>query len=66
MSQEGLIQKGNEKPSYAKPLNEDEIKLANLLIEEAHELMDTPLGKVLPVLAPCSSGKKEKADPLLP
>jgi len=40
--------------------------LANLLIEEAHELMDTPLGKVLPVLAPCSSGKKEKADPLLP
>jgi hypothetical protein len=32
--------------------------LAGRLIKEAHELTDTPLGDVFPLLGPCSSGKK--------
>jgi hypothetical protein len=31
MSQEGLIQNKNEKPSYAQPLNEEEVSFAAVL-----------------------------------
>jgi hypothetical protein len=66
MSQEGLIEKKEVLPSSKTPLNEEEIKLAGLLIEEAHELMGTPLGYVFPLLGPCSSsGKKVSGEGLI-
>jgi hypothetical protein len=40
------------------PLTEEEIILAEILLEESHELMGTPLGDVFPLLRPCSKGKK--------
>lgn len=39
--------------------------LAGRLIEEAHELKDTPIGQAFPALGLCSSGKKVPEDPLL-
>jgi len=39
--------------------------LATRLLKEAHELEDTPLGKVFPLLGPCSSAKKVKDDTLI-
>jgi hypothetical protein len=39
--------------------------LAGRLLSEAHELTDTPLGEVFPLLGPCSSGKKVKGENLL-
>ncbi len=63
MSKEGLISDKDNIPSYKKPLEEDEIILAEILLKESHELMDTPLGDVFPLLRPCSSkGKKESGE----
>ncbi len=39
--------------------------MADRLLKEAHELVDTPLGEVFPLLGPCSSAKKVTDDPLI-
>jgi hypothetical protein len=39
--------------------------LATRLLKEAHELEDTPMGEVFPLLGPCSSAKKVKDGALI-
>jgi hypothetical protein len=46
MSQEGLIQNKNEKPSYAHPLNEEEVSFAAVLASLKINFRSDPMKRI--------------------